>query len=718
MRGDWLPAVVGEPDTPQPDSPTADLSSLASLVAAVEGTTALPEAVDLVVAWLGDEDAHAAVAAALRVRPGPVAALLTRLGSRRGMKRHADAVQRTLRRLAREQAATARTTASESDPDERDLREVLDHAQLPCGLRTPPGWLLTVAGIQTEQVDRDGEARLVDVAPRPLVVTARFKDVADGATSLRLEWPTSTGWAHRVVPRGTAMDSRSLVSLAAWDAPVHSDNARHLVRYLSDFEATNRDALPEALVSTTMGWQGARLDTFLWGRALIRRGTEARPTAVEDLNPADLSPGDVYLLADPGVSELADGFRATGSWEGWLAAADAARPYPRIWLALYAALVPPLMPFLPTLPNFIVDFAGETSMGKTTTLRFAASAWGCPDERSGGIVRTWDSTRVWIERAAGALGNLPLILDDTKRARRPEDVGRTLYDLASGSGRGRGSIGGMRDTVRWRTVLLSTGEAPATSFTNDGGTRARTLGLWGSPFGGADERTVAAVRQLTTQVLTHHGHLGPRVVRWLVEAPEARSLVRQRYAEAAQRWQDAANGNPVATRAAQYVAGLEVVSRIVHRVLGVPTPESDPLVQAWRAVEAASEGSDRASDALREVLSWAGGQQARFWGQLGGGKGDQGPPAGWLGAWVADDRWTQLALLPTELRGFLARQGFDPEAILSTWGDRGWLRTEGRHRTRKVTVAGRKLRCVVLTRAACDAVSADAEGSDGETSDG
>ena len=719
---DWVSAVVGEPESPA-GGPAADASSLEALVEGVEAAEEISDAVALVAAWLSDEATHAAVAAALRASPGPVSALLTRLGARRGMKRHADGVERLLRRLARAQDAQAReheqAERAARPADARDLRVVLDHEELPPGLRCPPGWNLGVAGLQAEVVDREGEVREIDVAPRPLVVTARFKNVADGTTSLRIEWPTSTGWTHRVVPRGTAMDSRALVGLAAWDAPVHSDNARHLVRFLTEFEAANAEALPEARVSTAMGWQGERLDTFLWGRALIRRGVEARPTAVEDLAPTELREGDVYLLADPGVAELADGFRAAGTWEGWLAAVDAARPYPVVWLALYAALVPPLMPILPTLPNFIVDLAGETSMGKTTTLRFAASAWGCPDERAGGIVRTWDSTRVWIERAAGALGNLPLILDDTKRARRPEDVGRTLYDLASGSGRGRGSVGGMRDTGRWRTVLLSTGEAPATSFTNDGGTRARTLGLWGSPFGGADERTVAAVRQLTLQVLQHHGHLGPRAVRWLVEAPEARTLVRQRYAEAAERWTDAAEGHPVATRAAQYVAALEVAARIVHRVLGVPTPEGDPLAHAWAAVCAASGDADRASDALREVLSWAGSQQARFWGQPQPGKGDEGPPGGWLGAWTAGDHWTQLALLPTELRGFLARQGFDAEAVLHTWNDRGWVRTEGRHRTRKVAVAGRKLRCVVVHRAACDAVSGDDEPAEGrEVADG
>ena len=715
--GGWVSAVVGEPSS-MPSGPTADTTSLEALVEAAEDADAVSDAVALVAAWLNNEATHAGVAAALRASPGPVSALLTRLGARRGMKRHADGVHRLLRRLARQQEVEARereqADRTAKSPDTRDLRAVLDHDGLPPGLRCPPGWLLGVAGLQAEVVDREGEVREIDVAPRPLVVTARFKNVADGTTSLRIEWPTSTGWTHRVVPRGTAMDSRALVALAAWDAPVHSDNARHLVRFLTEFEAANAEALPEARVSTAMGWQGERLDTFLWGRALIRRGVEARPTAVEDLAPTDLRQGDVYLLADPGVAELAEGFRATGTWEGWLAAVDAARPYPLVWLALYAALVPPLMPFLPTLPNFIVDFAGETSMGKTTTLRFAASAWGCPDERAGGIVRTWDSTRVWIERAAGALGNLPLLLDDTKRARRPEDVGRTLYDLASGSGRGRGSVGGMRDTVRWRTVLLSTGEAPATSFTNDGGTRARTLGLWGSPFGGADERTVAAVRQLTLQVLQHHGHLGPRAVRWLVEAPEARTLVRQRYAEAAVRWTDAADGHPVATRAAQYVAALEVAERIIHRVLGVPAPESAPLDHAWAAVCAAAGEADRASDALREVLSWAGSQQARFWGQPGSGSATNGPPGGWLGAWVPGDHWTQLALLPTELKGFLARQSFDPEAVLKTWAGRGWLRSEGRHRTRKVAVAGRKLRCVVVLRSACDVVSED---GDPETTD-
>lgn len=715
MSDEWLGPVAGitpgavEPI--RPAFPEPDVGSLAALVEAAESSAGSREAHEAVAAWLTAAEHHAAVAAALRVDEAAVKALLIRLGAVRGLRQDAAQVSKLLTKLAKAQEVAERAArrggaralgAAGGD----DLAAVLGRAGLPPGLRCPPGWDLGPDHLHRIVPDGDGDVKALVVAGRPVLVTARFRDVVEGTTSLRVEWHTAGGWKHRVVARAELMDARALVALAAWDAPVHSDNARHLVCFLAAFEDTNADVLPEARVSSSMGWQGGATDAFLWGRTLIRRGVAERQDPVEDLEPSELRDGDVYLLTDSGAAELANAFRASGTWDGWLQVAELARPYPVVWLALYAALVPPLMPLLPTLPNFIVDIAGETSLGKTTTLRLAGSAWGCPDERVNSVVRTWDSTRVWIERAAGVLGNLPLILDDTKRAKRPEDVAHTLYDVASGAGRGRGSVSGMRDSGSWRTVLLSTGEAPATSFTQDGGTRARTLCLWGSPFGGADEHTVVAVTRLTAGVLEHHGHLGPRLVRWLVDDVGAATLVRARYTQAVETWMARAAANPVATRTAQYLAALDVVAHLVHDVLGVPRPDGEPLDRAWDAVGEASHDADRAADALREVLSWATSQQARFWGQVAEtGPGNDAPNGGWLGTWESGGSWTQLAILPTALSEFLARQGYDADAVRRTWGGRGWLLDEPPHRTRKVTVDGRKTRCVVLTRAACDAVS-------------
>jgi putative DNA primase/helicase len=710
---DWVREVCGLETDADLAGPRPDTRTLQALVKTVEAAEDNAAAVEAIATWLQDEAAVAEVAAAMRVSPTTIMGLVTRLGVRRGLKGHADRALGALRELARRQGLAEREArAALAGPDgvvDTPLAEQLAHPDLPAGLLCPPSWALDARGIREIALDgKTGEPSYTEVASRPLLITARLRDIVDGATSLRVEWPSSRGWTSRVVPRGSVMDARALIGLAGWDAPVHSDNARALVRFAAAFEAANAGAIPEARVSSVMGWQDKGCTAFLWGRSLVREGLELRGESVEELPPSRWREGDVHLLADAGGAELADGFRAAGSWAGWLEVLDAALPYPSLWLGLYAALVPPLMALLPTLPNFIVDFSGPTSMGKTTTLRLAASIWGSPDERAGGILRTWDATRVYIERAAGVLGSLPLFLDDTKRARRPEDVGKTLYDLASGVGRGRGSITGLRDGGRWRTVLLSTGESPATAFTNDAGTRARTLCLWGSPFGGAGTEAVSAVQRIALGTLTHHGHAGPRMVRWLVETPGARAWITESYAAAVDAWTRAAVGHPVASRAAQYVAGLEVAARVLHEVLEVPRPRVDALELAWAAVCEASRDADRPGEALRDVLSWATSQQARFWGRVDSlTTGDEQPPGGWLGTWAGGEHWTQLALLPTELRGFLAREGHDPEAILRTWNDRGWLLDEPPHRTRKVAVAGRKMRCVVLSRAACDAALDD-----------
>jgi putative DNA primase/helicase len=287
----------------------------------------------------------------------------------------------------------------------------------------------------------------------------------------------------------------------------------------------------------------------------------------------------------PGDEQVADAYHAVGTLEGWVRAVRPLAEYPRVLLALYTSFVPPLLMILQA-PNFMVDWAHRASTGKTTGLRVASGVWGRPDERApDGALATWDATRVWVERASSMLSGLPLILDDTKRAKDPRLIADLLCTVASGRGRGRGNPKSLAPTRSWRTVLLSTGEAPATSFTQDGGTRMRCLEVRGLPFGRQDEETRGLIDRLNVDLQTHYGHAGPTFVRWLLQ--RRRDWVRwvKQYRQTVEAYAERAKG-PEAGRLAQYAAAIELAAALVHHALDLPWSYNDPLDALWTDIAA------------------------------------------------------------------------------------------------------------------------------------
>jgi hypothetical protein len=72
---------------------------------------------------------------------------------------------------------------------------------------------------------------------------------------------------------------------------------------------------------------------------------------------------------------------------------------------------------------------------------------------------------------------------------------------------------------------------------------------------------------------------------------------------------------------------------------------------------------------------------------------------GRLRAWTSRQGWRALAVLPTELRGFLDKHKPDADAALRTCNQRGWLLPDEGYPTKKVTVGTRKAHRVVIARA-------------------
>lgn len=545
----------------------------------------------------------------------------------------------------------------------------------------PAGWQLDASGVA--RLNEEGHAKAV--MPDPAVIVGRSKNIVDGTEAVGISWVRDGGWQNITVPRATIATSHSIVDLAGKGLPVTSNNAPDVVQYFADFETQNLELLRPSQISHRLGWIGNEGDQgFLLGRNLI--------TA-----PGAVAGAISFSGADVGDDQLVDGYCVSGTDAGWVAAIGPLVNYPRVQLAIYAALVPPLLSIFKA-PNFIFSFAGPTSLGKTTALRLAASIWGCPDERAAASVMSgWNATRTYVERSMGVVNCIPMFLDDTKRATNEKDIAQIVYDVSAGRGRGRGSRAGIAESTTYQTVLISTGESQLASFTEDGGTRARILELYGSPFHTSGADTAAVVACLNTQIQQHYGHAAIYFLQQLVNRRANWPQLRARYEQHRQRYENMAINNPVAGRMASNFACLEMAAELAHELRILPWPYQGTIANLWPEITAETLEADRALAALQYLLSWCHSHRDGFFDPM---RTTYQPAAGWAGVWEvprtssANDRC--LAIYPSKLQEILLAGNFEPAPTRRNWLERGWLRTSLRKSTLKIRMGDQTSEVVAL----------------------
>lgn len=115
-----------------------------------------------------------------------------------------------------------------------------------------------------------------------------------------------------------------------------------------------------------------------------------------------------------------------------------------------------------------INLVGESSIGKTTALRVAASVYGAPDYLS-----RWRATTNGLEALAALRSDTLLILDELAQV-DPKEAGEIVYMLANGSGKTRAAkTGTTRPKHEWRLLFLSAGEIGLAQHMQEVGKRAK-----------------------------------------------------------------------------------------------------------------------------------------------------------------------------------------------------------------------------------------------------
>ncbi len=567
----------------------------------------------------------------------------------------------------------AEELASATPPPERQrIADAIPSAPVPRNLRIPAGYRLS--GSEIWHCPADGKHEVA--ARTPIFVTDRFEDQdAEHYLELSYRLPRDAGWRTHVAKRGDLANTRNIVGLASLGLPVTSPTASALVQYIAAAEDAAAEAcIPIRRTTTVIGWQPG--GTFLRGANQHGRGCpERRPYG-----------GDVDVVIDA--------IHERGELSEWIRVVwPIIQTRPMVAAAIAVAAAAPLLHLL-ECESFVVDLCGLTSGGKTTTARLAASVWGAPELR-----RSWETTRVGIERLAGAIHDVLLILDDTTRAAKPGTCASVVYDLIDGSGRMRGTTTGSAKSATFRSPLLSTGEDALSSATQQGGLRARTLTLRGSPLGDRSEANAILAEHLDDTARHHYGHCGAALITYLQAlTPDARAELRQRYQAECERYRSAArrHESAVSSRQARAAACLSVAGRCLESALGMDTAVDWLPLSLWDQIVTTGASADRSAAAMELILAWVASKANAI--ASVGATASNTPTTGWIGVRTG----AGLHLVPGLVDEQLQRAGFAPGEVVSAWVDRGWLRKDGANRTVKATLAGNRVRLYGLTRDIAD----------------
>ena len=352
-----------------------------------------------------------------------------------------------------------------------------DYDNMYCGM-----WIANDSGIYAQTSGGIEEV----VCYHPILPIERLKNLETGEEQIKLAYKRNGKWSEIVVPKTMITSASKIVALSGRGISVTSENAKLLVKYLSDVENGNDDYIDVQYSTSKLGWIG------------------------KDFIPYDT---EIIFDGDSRFKQVFDSISEHGSYETWLNHVKELRVSGRIEIKflLAASFASVLVQILGGLP-FFVDLWGETEGGKTVSLMVAASVWANPDESR--YIGDFKTTDVALEAKADMLNHLPMFLDDTSKTsvRIRDNFEGIVYDLCSGKGKSRSNkeLGVNREN-RWRNVMICNGERPLSSYVNQGGAINRILEIE------CGEKVYKDPQKTVNIIKTNYGYAGKEFVRIIKE---------------------------------------------------------------------------------------------------------------------------------------------------------------------------------------------------------
>ena len=460
----------------------------------------------------------------------------------------------------------------------------------------------------------------------PILPIEILKNVDTATERITLAYFKAAAWQTITVDRAVCANVNKIVdALSQFGIEVTSDNAKNLVRYISDCVALNPKTLEPKKSINRLGWVGNFFTPYA---------------------------EDIRYEGDPDYEVIFRNVREAGNFSAWLELCGKLRECIPLRMMMAASFASVLLEPLKVLP-FVLHVWGTTGTGKTVALMVAMSIWGNP--KMGGLVKTMNMTRNAIMRNAAFLCSIPFAGDElqTIKDKWQGNFDQLIYQVTEGVDRGRArASGGVDETRTWKNSFLFTGEEPITKANSGGGSKNRVIEV------AIDGPLIEDGHYVSSVVQENYGFAGRRFVEYLQETD--RDALTTRYRELFEELCLLDTTDKQAMAMACLLLADELAVRLFW-------PSKMPLsVGQVRQYLQSEKDVDVAGRALQAVFNWAAKNPVRFEDP----KAPDSPNKGEVWGKIDGD---VLIVNRDVLLEYLDRNGYDYTAVSKKWAERGQI---------------------------------------------
>lgn len=291
----------------------------------------------------------------------------------------------------------------------------------------------------------DGHRRKAYASRIPVMPVALIENVSTGTEKVKLIYEKN-GLREIICDRSVIAGNFKIVSLADQGLEVTSENAKFLVRFLSECISLNLNAIPTYKSASQLGWNRYGFTPYV---------------------------EDVIFDGEKENGALYRSIESIGDYELWKAETRELRENLFVRLIMNASFASALIEKINALP-FVFHLWGTSGSGKTVALMVAMSIWGNP--AIGKLVRTMNMTQNAMMNTASFLNSIPFAGDELQTVKsRWENYDTLIMRVCEGIDRGRMSFDKTIEPKTWNCAFLFTGEEPCTKADSGGGVKNRVI---------------------------------------------------------------------------------------------------------------------------------------------------------------------------------------------------------------------------------------------------